>query len=171
MLSMKTFGLRPRRDFAALENRRMKAVRLFEQGHPQAEVVRLLKVSRPSAHRWYHSWVKKGREALKAAGRAGRKPRLSTKDQKQLGEAILRGPQAHGFSTHLWTLERVAWVIEKTCGVKYHPCHVSRILRNLGFSRQRPKRQALQKDEKAVKQWVSRHWVWVKKTPDAMGLG
>ena len=168
---MKTYGLRPRRDFEALENRRMRAVRLFEQGQPQAEVVRLLKVSRPSAHRWYYSWKKKGREALKAAGRAGRKPRLDSANQNRLAKAILKGPQAHGFSTNLWTLERVTQVIEKTCGVKYHPCHVSRVLRSLGFSRQRPKRQALQKDEEAVQRWVSYHWVRVKKTPDAEKLG
>ena len=160
-----TIGLRPRRDFSALEERRMKAVRLFEQDQPQAEVVRLLKVSRPSAFRWYHAWKRSGKVALKAAGRAGRKPRLDSVAKKRLAAVLLRGPQASGYTTNLWTLERVTEVIGKTCGVKYHPCHVGRVLQALGWSRQRPARQAREKDSKATARWVAKDWPRVKKTP------
>ena len=52
--------LRPRRDFAALEARRMQAARLFARGHRQAEVARRFRVSRPTAHRWYQSWRRQG---------------------------------------------------------------------------------------------------------------
>lgn len=45
--------LRPPRDFAALEARRMEAAEWFGQGYPQAEIVRRFRVSRPTAHRWY----------------------------------------------------------------------------------------------------------------------
>ena len=160
-------GVRPRRDFEALEQRRMKAVRLYEQGHPQAEVVRLLKVSRPSAFRWYHAWKHSGKTALKAAGRAGRKPRLDAGAKKRLEKTLLRGPVSCGYSTNLWTLERVADVIGKTCGVKYHPCHVGRILQSLGWSRQRPARQAKEKNVQATARWVAHEWPRVKKTPVA----
>jgi hypothetical protein len=48
--------VRFRRDFAALEARRMQAARLFEQGHPPATVVHRFLVSWQTAARWYHVW-------------------------------------------------------------------------------------------------------------------
>ena len=157
--------LRPRRDFAALEARRLRAAQLFAQGHRQAEVVHGLKVSRPTAHRWYHAWRRHGRRGLKAVGRAGRKPRLDAAARRRLEAALLRGPTAWGYPTHLWTLERVAQVIWKTCHVRYHPRHVWRVLRALGWSRQRPERRARERDEAAIARWVRVRWPQVKKTP------
>src|SRR5712692_8349723 len=133
---------RPRRDFAALEVRRMQAARLFAQGHPQAEIVRRFRVSRPTAHRWYQAWRRRGAAGLKGAGRAGRRPQLSPVDRQQLEAALLRGPGAWGFRTELWTLERIARVIEKVCHVRYSLSQTWRVLRQLGWSRQRPARRA-----------------------------
>ena len=157
--------VRPRRDFAALEARRMQAAKLFAQGHPQAEVVRRLKVSRPTAHRWHRAWRRQGRNGLKGAGRAGRKPRLDARARQRLEAALLQGPAVWGYSTHLWTLERVAQVIGKVCQVRYHPRHVWRVLRALGWSRQRPARSARERDEAAIAHWMRTRWPQVKKTP------
>ena len=157
--------VRPRRDFAALEARRMQAARLFEQGHPQAEVVRRLKVSRPTAHRWHHAWRRRGRKGLAGTGRVGRKPRLDAAAGQRLEAALLRGPTVWGFRTHLWTLQRVAQVIWKVCHVRYHPRHVWRVLRALGWSRQRPARRAQERNERAIAHWVRVRWPEVKKTP------
>jgi transposase len=155
--------LRPRRDFAALEARRLEAAKLFAQGHPQAEIVRRLKVSRPTAHRWYRAWRRHGRPGLKGAGRAGRKPRLGPQARQRVEGALLEGPAAWGFATPLWTLERVAAVIWKTCHVRYHPRHVWRVLRSLGWSRQRPARRARERDEKAIARWARVRWPEIKK--------
>ncbi len=157
--------LRPRRDFAALEARRFEAARLFAQGHRQAEIVRHLKVSRPTAHRWYRAWRRRGRQGLKGAGRAGRKPRLASQARQRLEAALLEGPARWGFATHLWTLERVTAVIWKICQVRYHPRHVWRVLRGLGWSRQRPARRARERDEKAIAHWVRVRWPEIKKKP------
>ena len=155
---------RPRRDFQALENRRFESVKLFEQGQPQAEIVRQFHVSRQTASRWYWVWHKLGKNGLNGAGRAGRKPRLDIAAQKRLATALLKGPGAWGFSTHLWTMERINMVIQKTCKIHYHPRHVGRILRALGWSRQRPARRAKERDESAIAQWVNDRWPKVKKT-------
>lgn len=157
--------LRPRRDFAALEARGMEAARLFSEGHPQAAMVRRLKVSRPTAHRGYRAWRRRGCRGLKGAGRAGRKPRLEAKARQRLEAALLKGPAAWGFATHLWTLERVTQVIWKTCHVRYHPRHVWRVLRALGWSRQRPARRAQERNEEAIARWVRVRWPQVKKKP------
>ena len=157
--------LRPRRDFAALEVRRLRAAQLFAQGHRQAEIVRRLRVSRPSAHRWYQTWRRGGAAGLKGAGRAGRKPRLSAADRQRLETALLRGPRAWGFRTELWTLERVAQLVTKLCHVRYSLAQTWRVLQQLGWSRQRPARRAKERDEAAIARRVRVRWPQVKKTP------
>src|SRR5712692_9001320 len=109
-----------RRDFAAFEARRYTAARLFARGESQA---RTLSATRAAAHRWFHAWQAEGRTALKAAGRAGRKPRLEAPQLARVEAALLKGPGAHGFATELWTLPRVATLIERLTRVRYHPGH------------------------------------------------
>lgn len=161
-----TTANRPRRDFGALEARRMKAARMFQRGLPQAEIHHRLKVSRTTAQRWYEAWKKKGRNGLRAAGRAGRKPRLGIRQQARLVEVLLEGAEAHGYGNDLWTLPRVAEVIHRETGIRYHPGHVWRILREvLGWSLQRPARQAREQDPQAVRAWVKTTWPEIKKKP------
>lgn len=117
------------RDFNALERRRKQAARLFAKGETVlASVARQVKASRQSVCRWYHDWTKGGAKALKAAGRAGRKSRLSATQVRKVEAALLKGAKAHGFSAELWTLPRVATVIERVTGVKFHPVMCGRFL-------------------------------------------
>ena len=149
---------RRRRDFKALEKRRLKAARLFRKGKSQAEVVRVLGVSRQSVSRWYRAWQREGEPGLKAAGRAGRKPKLTATQLGQVEQALLRGPLAHGYATILWTLPRIAALIKKVTGVTYHRGHVWRILRAMGWSVQRPAHRARERDEAAIARWQKRRW-------------
>ena len=80
-----------RRDFDALEWRRMEAAKLLKQGVSQSEVARRLGVHRQSVIRWARQLVQSGRAGLKKAGRAGRKPRLSGADLKQIGSCPRTG--------------------------------------------------------------------------------
>jgi transposase len=161
-------GVRPRRDFEALEERRKKAARLFARGRSQADVARELEVSRQSASRWYAEWSTKGTGALSKAGRAGRLAKLSPAQLRRVAAELEKGPLAHGYPTDLWTLARVGEVIERTTGVSYHPGHVWKVLREqLGWSRQRPARRAVERDDEAIARWVKLEWPRVKKTPDA----
>ena len=155
------------RDFEGMRKRRLRAARLFEQGATQAEVARKLKVSRQSAMVWERDWRKGGRPALEGAGRAGRKPRLSAAQRRQVEQMLVRGPEAAGYRTALWTLPRIAAMIEKTTGVHYHPGHVWRLLHQLGWSLQKPTTRAKERDEVAIERWVRERWPRVKKTPRA----
>lgn len=156
--------VRPRRDFQALEDRRKQAAKLFRTGEILASVARILQVSRQSVSRWYQRWKRGGVSALRAAGRAGRKPKLNRRQLERVERALRHGARAHGFGTDLWTLPRVAMVIERLTGVRYHPGHVWKILRALDWTLQRPARQARERNEEAVRQWVSERWPAVKKT-------
>jgi len=123
-----------RRDFNALEQRRLRAARWLESGVSQSEVARRTGVHRQSVSRWAQQLATEGRVGLKKAGRAGRKPRLSVDDLKRIEDGLKRGPESLGYNTALWTSVRVAHLIEQECSIEYHPGHVWRILRQLGWS-------------------------------------
>ena len=160
-----------RRDVDALERRRRRAAKLFATGVPQAEVARRLTVSRQSVSRWHQTWREQGEEGLVDAGRAGRPPRLTAEQKKRVESELRKGPGAHGYATELWTLARVAEVIERITGVRYHPGHVWRLLRELGWSRQRPARRAVERDEEAIAGWIKQDWPRVKKARGAARRG
>ena len=163
---------RPRQpDRAAQEGRRRRAAQLFKEGHTQAEVARILMVSRQSVSRWYESWRAGGLQALKKAPRTGRPPQLTAAQLGKVERALLKGARANGYPTELWTLRRVAEVIERIAGVDYHPGHVWRILRGLGWTRQKPARRAAERDQEAIETWVRERWPELKKTPSAIAPG
>jgi transposase len=163
--------VRPQRDFAAMEERRMKAADFFAKGVSQAEIGRELGVTHQTVSDWHEKWKVGGKKALRGAGRAGRPPKVTDADLAKVERALSKGPRANGFATDLWTLARVAEVIETTTGVKYHPGHVWRVLRHMGWSRQRPARQATERDDAAIEEWVNERWPKVKKTPEPGGPG
>src|SRR5256884_931762 len=141
----------PRRDFGGMEQRRNRAGRLFAAGKLiLAAIARELRVSRQSVSRWYRDWRRGGAGALRGAGRAGRKPKLNAKQLPQIAKELRRGARAHGFTTDLWTLLRVATVIERLTGVHYHPGHVWKILGAIDWSLQRPAKQARERDPEKV---------------------
>jgi transposase len=158
-----------KRDFTALEARRLQAVALLRQDMAQADVARALGVHRQSVSRWAKQLQAGGRRALRHPGRAGRKPGLTPGDLRRVERALKQGPEAFGYATPLWTAERVATLIAQECGVRYHPGHVWRLLRQLGWSCQRPTGRALERDEAAIRHWKKVRWPQLKKTPRARG--
>jgi transposase len=61
---------------------------------------------------------------LRGSGRAGRRPRLSQAQLAKVKKTLLRGAEASGYLTDVWTLPRAPEVIERLTGVVYHPGHV-----------------------------------------------
>ena len=153
-----------RRDIDGMEQRRRKGMQLLAQGVAQAEVARQCGVSRVSALRWELQ-----RKATKAAAwkrrPLGRRPKLTPAHKQTLEQALERGAQAHGFLNDLWTLPRVAALIERQSGVQLHPGHVWRMLGQMGWSLQRPSGRAVQRDEAAIARWKKHTWPALKKSP------
>jgi len=145
---------------------------MFGRGKRQAEVARALGVSAETASEWYRRWSEGGRAGLAGAGRAGRRPRVSDEQLAEVVAALKRGPRANGFPTDLWTLARVAEVIEAVTGVRYGQTQTWQILRNrLGWTRQRPARRALERDDEAIAAWVETEWPRIKGVPADGGRG
>ena len=157
--------MRPKGSAEALEVRRRIAARLLQQGKGVREVARAVGAAPSSVSRWKQTLEQEGMEGLKARPHPGRKARMSPQQKEELATILLKGARAAGFPTDLWTLKRVAQVIERRFGAKYHPGHVWRILRQMGWSPQKPERRARERDEAAIQQWREVEWPRIKKRP------
>lgn len=132
-----------RRELEGMEKRRREGMRLLGQRGGQAEVTRRCGVSRPTALRWEQQ-RKRVRGAAWKCRPLGRRPKLTPTHKQHLEKALLQGAQADGFLNELWTLPRVAELIQRQTGVRLHPGHVWRLSGRMGWSIQRPARRALE---------------------------
>lgn len=148
---------------AELEVRRQIAGRLLMQGKTLGEVADACEVDISSVKRWKATVRQGGLKALAAKGSPGRKAKLDEAQKSKLIEILLLGPVNAGFRNELWTCRRVAEVIENRFGIRYHPAHVWRILRGLGFSCQKPEQKAREQDDEEVDHWRRYKWPTLKR--------
>jgi transposase len=148
------------------EAQRLRAADLFAQGRAPAEVATMVGVTYEAARRWRARWREGGVEALGRRTASGRPPKLSDAKAEAVRQALLAGAQAAGYDTDLWTLGRVVQVIQRTTGVRLSRPSAWRLLTGrLGWSLQRPERQAKERDEQAIARWVAHEWPRIKKGP------
>src|SRR5215207_3109309 len=144
---------RPTGTAEELERRRQQAVRAVAEGQTRATVARVLGVHYKSVARWVRVANQPG--GLSAKPQAGPPPGLTDADLARLEGLLAKGAKAHGWPNQLWTAARVTRLIERTFRVAYHPEHVRKILkRRLGWTSQKPRRKARERDDKEVARWV-----------------
>lgn len=147
-----------------MEERRLAAAALLRRGRlTQAAIARRLGVSRASVSRWAAALRRRGRRGLRARPKTGRPPRLDARAWARLGRLLARGARAAGFETERWTLRRIAALIHRAFGVRYHPRYLERPLKAHGFTVQRPATRAKERDELVIAVWPRRDWVALKK--------
>ena len=135
------------------EGRRLRALELHEQGWLGARIAEALGVTRGAVSQWLQRAREGGREALYHRKPPGGRPRLTADQRAQLPALLAKGAEQYGFVGELWTAPRVATVIRRTFGVRYHPASVSRLLRRIRWTPQQPIRRATQRQEAAVQQF------------------
>lgn len=145
------------------ERRRMRAMTLLDQGWSQAEVAREVGVTQGAVSQWAKARREGGDAALRARPHPGAPRKLNDRQLQRLEKILLRGPREAGYPTELWTLNRVAEVIEKTFDVMYDPSGVWHVLTRMRWSCQKPERQARERDEEAVARWRQKDWPRIKK--------
>ena len=153
-----------------LAERRLAAARLLQaEQSSQAEIARQLGVSRASVTRWKQRLEQDGLRGLQRRAAPGRASDLSAAQWRPLLRILRRGAPAAGFETERWTQRRIAVVIQREFGVRYHPHSLSRALRARGWSPQRPIRQAKERDDALIAAWLRRDWPRIKRGPAAQG--
>jgi transposase len=146
-----------------LEGRRLRAWELKQQGWKQRDIATALGVTEGAVSQWLKRAREGGVEALRHQPSPGPQPRLSAEQRAKIPTVLAKGAEAYGFRGDLWTTKRVAIVIEREFGVRYHPAHVSRLLRDIGWSVQKPIKRASQRDEAAIETWRTQRWPTLKK--------
>lgn len=146
-----------------LERRRLKAGTYFNNGKSEAWVAKHFKVSPVAAWKWHKEWKKDKKKGLKSKGRCGATKKLTKEKLQKIDKLLLKGAEHNGFSSPLWTLDRVAEVIRKEAKVTYHPGHVWKILRAAGWTNQRPVRRARERNEAGIERWYKEVWPTLQK--------
>jgi transposase len=120
------------------EGRRLRAFELKERGWKQTHIADALGVTEGAVSQWMKRAKEEGVEGLKHKPPPGATPRLNEKERAKLAELLAHhDAEAYGFRGKVWTCERVAELIRREFGVRYHPAHVSRLVRALGLSLQK----------------------------------
>ena len=146
-----------------LEDRRKRALALLDAGHSLNEVGRRIGCNASSVMRWRNARRRGGAKALRVRFSPGRPWKLTATQRKRLVRFLLQGPVAHGYRTNLWTTIRIAEIVQRKFGIRYHRAHVGRLMHSLKWTPQKPERRALERDEEKIKRWKQRNWPRVKK--------
>ena len=157
--------MRPCGSPQALEERRRSVVAFLKQELSLHEIARHIGCHASSVLRWRKAWRAGGSQGLTAKPAPGRPPKLTAQHKKRLVRLLAKGAMAHGYRTQLWTTQRIAEVIQRQLGVRYHRNHVGKLLHQLGWSHQTPERRVVERDEAAIAAWKRSGWPRVKKTP------
>ena len=146
------------------EGRRLRAWQLKQQGWKQKDIAAALGVTEGAVSQWCKRARDGGVEALRHRPPPGPRARLTESQKRELLAILVCGAEAWQWRGDVWTTKRVAAVIGAEFGVRYHPAHVSRVLRECGWSVQKPITRASQRDEAAIQAWLEERWPTLKKT-------
>jgi len=147
------------------EYRRQRVWEMHEAGYRQQAIGDALGLSQSGVSRIVQRGRTGGVVALQRRKAEGRTARLTLAQKAMLLEKLRQGATAHGFQGEVWTCERVAVLIEREFGVKYHADYIGPLLRSCGWSVQKPVVRATQRDEAALQQWWNEGWPALKKKP------
>ena len=142
------------------------AANMFDQGCKAVEIAKFLEVDDQTIRAWLRKYRTSGREALVSRKPPGRPARLDDAQRQRLAELLIKTPKECGFDKYLWTQQLIADLIEREFQVKYHHDHIGVILKDIGYSHQKPQRRAREHDPAKVAAW--RQEVWpdlLKKVP------
>jgi transposase len=145
------------------EQKRNTGYQLLQRGLSKAAVAMALDVSWVTANRWSKQ-LKAKQPRKRDRQRIGRPKKLNNRQLAALKTILKKGALHYDYPTELWTLKRVADIIEKEFGVKYNTTHVWRVLRSLGFSAQVPLLKAMERNEKAIREWITTSWPQIVET-------
>lgn len=148
---------------------RLHAVLLNGDGRTSGEIAGILKAPLSRVSQWLRDYDEHGYDALLEGHRSGRPPRLTRAQENALADIVDSGPVAYGFLSGVWSSPMVARVIYEEFAVAYHVGHVRKLLRQLGFSAQRPKRVLARADKQAQDRWHRYTYPAIKKKPAKKG--
>ncbi|MGB0713497.1 MAG: helix-turn-helix domain-containing protein, partial [Gammaproteobacteria bacterium] len=126
-------------DHQTLEAMRLQAIKAIRNGQSATEVAKAFGINRRTVYGWMAKYLSGGQKALKAKPIPGRPSKLTTEQMQWIAEAVRENtPQQYQFEFALWTLKIIGALIERQFDVKLSINTLSRVMKLLGFSTQKP---------------------------------
>ena len=152
------------------ERRRLRAWELYQAGWKQKDIADKLDATPGAVSQWIKIGRNSGSEALKKRVSCGAPRKLSWVQRAQLLHLLAQGAESFGFTSDVWTCERIATVIESHFGVSYHPDYVGSLLKSCGWSYQKPVCRTTQRDETALRDWEEQRLPELKRGQTKAGI-
>lgn len=140
------------------EWRRFRAVELDHLGWLEIDIATALGVNKGTVSKWLAVADTGGIDALRAHPAAGHPHKLTAEQLRRIPEFLSYGAEAYGFRGEVWTCPRIVQVIRWEFGISYHKDHVSRLMKEMGWTPQVPDTRSIQRDEVAIANWRATTW-------------
>jgi transposase len=134
--------------------RRGRAVLGYLDKRRVMELAKEAGVTRGSVNRWLQWYEALGVDGLLTGVPSGAAPRLTEPQRGELTSLVEAGPMAAGYQSGVWTGPMIGDLIEQRFAVRYHNHHIPRLLHQLGFSVQRPRKRLARADAQAQEHWL-----------------
>lgn len=148
----------------------MRAWELKQLGWSQCDIADALDVSKGAVSQWIATAEDGGVEGLRSHTSPGHPAKLTLMQKCQIPDFLWHGAEAYGFRGEVWTCTHVAQDIEWEFGIRYHKDHVSRLLKDLGWTPQIPITRAVQRDEVAIARWRIEVWPELRRKASRVSL-
>ena len=142
---------------------RIQSVKAVREGNKSPEeIIKTFGLHRSNIYKWLKIYDSYGYSGLQSSQSQGPVPKLTSKQKQQLYKYLQKNPLQLKFEYALWTIEMIVELIDLKFGVQYSTVQVGRILKAIGFSKQKPLERAYQQDPEKVKTWLSTEYPRIK---------
>lgn len=157
-------------DHKTLQAMRQQAVKAVRAGQHPADVAAAFGVATRTVYDWLAKFSNGGQKALLAKPISGRPAKVSEQEMRWIACAVRENMPLHfNLESGLWTLSLIRALIHQKYGKSLALSSVSRIMKLLGFSAQKPLYQAWQQDPERVRQWETETFPAIKAEASEVG--
>jgi transposase len=154
----------------ARQEKRRIAIDAVREGATVESVARMLHVSMRTVFHWLARYRMGGHHALREGQRSGRPRKVDASIMRWLYAAISKhDPRQYDFPFNLWTLGLVRILLQRKFGIELSKSGVSRLLRHLGLSPQRPIYKSYKRDPQKMKQYLEKTFPGLQAKARRMG--
>jgi len=154
-------------DKSTLQYLRNRAIKLRESGKSNKETAQILGVAPETSSRWYSTYRRKGKKALKVQ-KTGRPKNtgktLSDEQEKRIIRQLIdTTPQQLKFKFALWTREAVKQLIKHELDIDMPISTVGHYLKRWQFTSKKPIKRAYERKDENTKKWLNEEYPKIKK--------
>jgi transposase len=143
---------------------RVQSVKAVREGNKSPEeVIKTFGMHRSNIYKWLKIYDDYGCAGLQSSQSKGPVPKMTPKQKQQLYSYLQKNPLQLKFEYALWTIEMIVELIHLKFGVQYSSVQVGRILKEIGFSQQKPLDRAYQQDPEKVEKWLTTEYPKIKR--------